>query len=87
MIKRIGEHAGFAFPVHAHMLRHACGYVLANVGYDTEANRIAVQRRTRHTQLSAAPVKDFDNEAKDIKTWAWKPGIGSGAILYARQRP
>jgi hypothetical protein len=25
LIKRIGERAGFAFPVHCHMLRHACG--------------------------------------------------------------
>jgi hypothetical protein len=25
LIKRIGARAGFAFPVHAHMLRHGCG--------------------------------------------------------------
>jgi integrase len=35
LVKRIGERAGFAFPVHAHMLRHACGYALANAGHDT----------------------------------------------------
>ena len=29
LIKRIGERAGFDFPVHAHMLRHACGFALA----------------------------------------------------------
>jgi type 1 fimbriae regulatory protein FimB/type 1 fimbriae regulatory protein FimE len=33
--KRIGARARFAFPVHAHMLRHACGYALANAGHDT----------------------------------------------------
>jgi integrase len=35
LIKRVGASAGFAFPVHAHMLRHACGYALANTGHDT----------------------------------------------------
>ena len=37
LIKRIGERAGFAFPVHCHMLRHGCGYALANKGHDTRA--------------------------------------------------
>jgi integrase len=35
LIKRIGARARFAFPVRVHMLRHACGYALANVGHDT----------------------------------------------------
>src|SRR5262249_30117232 len=35
LIKRIGERAGFDFLVHAHMLRHGCGYALANAGHDT----------------------------------------------------
>ena len=25
------------FPIHPHMLRHACGYALANAGHDTRA--------------------------------------------------
>jgi hypothetical protein len=29
LIKCIGERTGFALPVHAHMLRHGCGYALA----------------------------------------------------------
>jgi integrase len=33
--KRIGGRARFTFPIHAHMLRHACGYALANAGHDT----------------------------------------------------
>jgi hypothetical protein len=37
LIKRIGERAGFDFLVHVHMLRHACGYALANAGHDTRA--------------------------------------------------
>jgi type 1 fimbriae regulatory protein FimB/type 1 fimbriae regulatory protein FimE len=26
MIERAGDAAGIGFPVHVHMLRHACGY-------------------------------------------------------------
>ena len=37
LIERIGERAGFDFLVHAHMLRHGCGYALANAGHDTRA--------------------------------------------------
>jgi integrase len=35
LVKRIGARARFAFPIHVHMLRHACGYALANVGHNT----------------------------------------------------
>jgi type 1 fimbriae regulatory protein FimE len=64
LVKRIGERAGFAFPVHVHMLRHACGYALANAGHDTRRiqdwlGHRSIQHTTRNTQLSAAPFKDF----------------------------
>ena len=35
IVKRAGEVANFDFPIHPHMLRHACGYYLASKGYDT----------------------------------------------------
>jgi site-specific recombinase XerD len=64
LIKRIGERAGFAVPVHAHMVRHSCGYALANAGHDTPRaqdwlRHRSIQHTTRYTQLSAAPFKDF----------------------------
>ena len=37
MVARAGEAAGFPFLVHSHMLRHSCGYKLANDGQDTRA--------------------------------------------------
>jgi site-specific recombinase XerD len=37
MVARAGEAAGFPFLVHSHMLRHSCGYKLANDGHDTRA--------------------------------------------------
>src|SRR6516162_1492972 len=35
MIARAGVEAKFKFGVHPHMLRHACGFALANRGHDT----------------------------------------------------
>ncbi len=64
LIKRIGARAGFAFPVHAHMLRHACGYALANAGHDTRAlqdwlGHRSIQHTVRYTELAPTRFKDF----------------------------
>src|SRR3954467_5137148 len=37
MVERAGEAAGLRFKAHPHMLRHACGFALANKGHDTRA--------------------------------------------------
>ena len=37
MVRRTGELAKLPFPIHPHMLRHACGFKLANDGVDTRA--------------------------------------------------
>jgi integrase len=64
LIKRIGERAGLGFPVHCHMLRHACGYALANAGHDTRAlqdwlGHRSIQHTVRYTELSPTRFKDF----------------------------
>ncbi len=64
LVKRIGERAGFPFQVHVHMLRHACGYALANAGHDTRRiqdwlGHRSIQHTVRYSELSAAPFKDF----------------------------
>jgi integrase len=64
LIKRIGKRAGFPFPVHCHMLRHACGYALANAGHDTRRiqdwlGHRSIQHTVRYSELSATPFKDF----------------------------
>lgn len=64
LIKRLGERAGFPFPVHVHMLRHACGYALANKGHDTRAiqdwlGHRSIQHTTRYTELAPTRFKDF----------------------------
>ena len=37
LIQRFGIAAAMPFPIHPHMLRHACGLKLANDGHDTRA--------------------------------------------------
>jgi integrase len=64
MIERLGKAAGFDFPVHAHMLRHACGYKLANDGHPTRAlqdylGHRNIQHTVRYTELAPARFKDF----------------------------
>jgi type 1 fimbriae regulatory protein FimB/type 1 fimbriae regulatory protein FimE len=39
-VKRLAAKTSIGFPVHVHMLRHACGYALANAGHDTAPSRI-----------------------------------------------
>jgi integrase len=64
LIKRIGARAGFGYNVHCHMLRHACGYALANAGHDTRAlqdwlGHRSIQHTVRYTELSPTRFKDF----------------------------
>jgi integrase len=66
-LKRISERAGFVFPVHCHMLRHGCGYALANAGHDTRAiqdwlGHRSIQHTVRYTELSPTRFKDFWRE-------------------------
>jgi integrase len=63
-IKRLGERAGLDFQVHCHMLRHACGYALANAGHDTRAiqdwlGHRSIQHTVRYTELAPTRFRDF----------------------------
>jgi integrase len=63
-MKAIGKRAKLPLPVHFHMLRHSCGYALANRGVDTRAiqdwlGHVSIQHTTRYTALSPARFKDF----------------------------
>lgn len=64
IIGRAGEEAKLPFSVHPHMLRHACGYKLAQAGQDTRAiqhylGHKNIQHTVRYTQLSPERFKDF----------------------------
>ena len=63
-LARTGEESRFPFPVHPHMLRHACGYKLANDGQDTRAlqhylGHKNIQHTVRYTELSPERFKEF----------------------------
>src|SRR5262245_50712641 len=45
-VQRLGEAAKMPFPIHPHMLRHACGFKLANDGHDTRALQHYLDTRT-----------------------------------------
>jgi site-specific recombinase XerD len=64
MMERAGSEAAFRFKPHPHMLRHACGYALANKGHDTRALQAYlghrnIQHTVRYSELAAWPVQEF----------------------------
>ena len=64
MITRLGKAAKMPFSVHPHMLRHACGFKLANDGQDTRAlqhylGHKNIQHTVRYTELSPQRFRDF----------------------------
>ena len=57
MVERSGKATGFDMKIHPHMLRHACGYKLANDGVDTRTiqgylGHISIQHTVRYTELA-----------------------------------
>lgn len=64
MVERAGKEAKLSFKAHPHMLRHACGFALANKGHDTRALQAYlghrnIQHTVRYTELSPTRFKDF----------------------------
>ena len=67
IVAAAGEVAGLPFPVHPHMLRHACGFYLANKGVDTRAlqqylGHRNIQHTVRYTELTPQRFQDFWND-------------------------
>ncbi len=64
MIERAAAVAGLEIKAHAHMLRHACGYKLANEGVDTRAiqgymGHKNIQHTVRYTDLAPDRFRGF----------------------------
>jgi integrase len=64
MVERAGIEADLGIKAHAHMLRHACGYKLANDGVDTRSlqaylGHSNIQNTTRYTALAPDRFKGF----------------------------
>jgi type 1 fimbriae regulatory protein FimB/type 1 fimbriae regulatory protein FimE len=64
MVERAGEAAGFDMKLHPHMLRHACGFKLANDGVDTRTIQAylghkSIQHTVRYTELAPTRFKSL----------------------------
>ncbi len=64
ILYRTGEEAKLGLPVHPHMLRHSCGFKLANDGQDTRSIQYYlghknIQNTMPYTQISPNRFKDF----------------------------
>ena len=64
LIQRLGKTAKMPFNIHPHMLRHACGYKLANDGDDTRAlqhylGHKNIQHTVRYTEMAVNRFRDF----------------------------
>lgn len=64
LIARAGQNTDIAFPVHPHMLRHGCGYKLANDGHDTRSiqhymGHKNIMHTVRYTEMAADRFKGF----------------------------
>ncbi|HFD2064129.1 TPA: tyrosine-type DNA invertase [Serratia marcescens] len=65
LLRTYGQRAHLPLPVHPHMLRHACGYALAERGNDTRLIQDYLgHRNIRHTVLYTAA-----NAARFIRAW------------------
>jgi site-specific recombinase XerD len=64
MVERAGVAAGLGLKLHPHMLRHACGFALANAGHDTRSlqaylGHSNIQHTVRYTELAPDRFKHF----------------------------
>jgi type 1 fimbriae regulatory protein FimB/type 1 fimbriae regulatory protein FimE len=67
LIARLGVAAKLEFAIHPHMLRHACGFALANKGVDTRSLQAYlghknIQHTVRYTELTPNRFKNFWND-------------------------
>ena len=64
IVERAGTEARLGFKAHPHMLRHACGFALANKGHDTRA----LQGLTSATRTSSTPSATQNCRGHALKT-------------------
>lgn len=64
-IRHYGEAAGLPLPAHPHMLRHACGFALADQGADTRL----IQDYLGHRSIQNTVIYTATNPARFEKLW------------------
>lgn len=63
--RKYSQQAGLILTIHPHMLRHACGYALANQGLDTRL----IQDYLGHKNISHTVRYTASNPARFSKVW------------------
>ena len=80
MVERAGTEGKLEFKTYLHMLRHPCGYALANKGHDMRALQAYlghrnIQHTVHYTELSPTRFRDF-----------WRRGSILEALRLERKR-
>ncbi|WP_269936356.1 tyrosine-type DNA invertase [Serratia liquefaciens] len=65
IIKKCGVLAGIKVPLHPHMLRHSCGFALANSGKDTRL----IQDYLGHRNIQHTVIYTASNAARFFGVW------------------
>ena len=82
MLERAGEAAGFDMKIHPHMLRHACGFKLANEGVDTRTIQAYLGHKSACFGIDGiAPPGKFRLPGRQVRVAGVlrQPGAGLGA--------
>lgn len=65
IIRKYGKDAGLPMPIHPHMLRHSCGYNLADRGNDTRI----IQDYLGHRNIRHTVIYTTSNSARFKDVW------------------
>lgn len=65
IIRKCGVLAGIEVPLHPHMLRHSCGFALANTGTDTRL----IQDYLGHRNIQHTVIYTASNAARFFGVW------------------
>lgn len=65
LFRRLGREAGLSVDVHPHMLRHACGYALADLGADTRV----IQDYLGHRNINHTVIYTASNAGRFNRLW------------------
>ena len=85
----IGVAAELLFPVHPHMLRHACGFAFANGRHDTRVIQEGlghrdIQHTTRYTELTTHRFKEFPSRTRAERRGRWPLAAWSARVTTLR---
>jgi integrase len=90
LFERLGRRAGMPSTMFPHMLRHACGYALANAGHDTRGRRRMLLRYNSlgHDALGARPplAKQRVRFHPQMSGQVDSPAFQSGAYDLSRRK-